>query len=158
MKKLILASASPRRAQLLQQIGLEFDVLVSGVDEEETEKDPARLALRLALNKANAVAATLCQGIVIAADTVVCADGTLLGKPQDAQDALEMLRFLSGRTHQVLTGVAVMDIVAGRTLTHVETTAVRMRTLREEEIRGYVASGEPFDKAGALSATMVLKI
>ncbi|EEG78148.1 Maf family protein [Dethiobacter alkaliphilus] len=148
MTKLILASASPRRAQLLQQIGLKFAVKVSGVDENENEKDPARLAKRLALNKANAVAMQLTQGIIIAADTVVCIDGKLLGKPKDSMEAKEMLRSLSGRTHHVLTGVAVIDSENHRTLDHVETTAVKMRHLREEEIDGYVQSGEPFDKAG----------
>lgn len=148
MKNIILASASPRRAALLKQIGLSFTVMESGAPEDDSEKDPVILAERLALLKAKAVATKVAAGVVIAADTVVCVDNILLGKPQTPAVAADMLRSLSGRTHQVMTGVAVITCPQGATLTHVETTNVSMRVISEEEIKWYVASKEPFDKAG----------
>ncbi|MDW7651249.1 MAG: Maf family protein [Bacillota bacterium] len=148
MKKIILASASPRRAALLRQLGLCFDVVESGVCEDLDEKDPMRLAEQLALAKAKAVAANVAEGVVIAADTVVCADGELLGKPQNPAEAAAMLRLLSGRRHDVLTGVAVISRPQNISSVHVEKTAVVMRAITEDEITWYVASGEPFDKAG----------
>jgi septum formation protein len=149
MQNITLASTSPRRAELLSQLGLAFTIVASGVAEDENnEKDPVRLAAQLALSKAQAVAAPLDAGVVIAADTIVCIEGQLLGKPQNEYEAAEMLRTLGGRTHQVLTGVAVIRQPRGQTLIHVEITHVTMRTLREEEICWYVGSGEPYDKAG----------
>ncbi|MCR3923139.1 MAG: Maf family protein [Firmicutes bacterium] len=149
MKNIILASASPRRADLLRQIGLDFEVMVSDVREDEIkEKDPSRLVERLALLKAQAVASARHDGIVIAADTVVCVDGELLGKPADEREAWEMLRMLSGRSHQVMTAVAVIIQPNLQTLCHVETTKVFMRPISEEEILWYLNSGEPYDKAG----------
>ena len=150
MDKIILASASPRRAELLHQIGLEFDVVVSGVAEDEVkEKDPIRLAECLALSKAHAVAASVEHGIVIAADTVVYLDEEFLGKPEDEQDAMRMLRLLSGRSHQVMTGVVIIKQPDMQTLCQVETTTVYMRSITEEEIRWYINTGESNDKAGS---------
>ncbi len=150
MEYIVLASASPRRAELLRQIGLEFEIVTSGVAEDEVkERDPVRLAERLALSKAQAVAASLDRAIVIGADTVVCAGGELLGKPASQQEAMHMLRLLSGRSHQVMTGVAVIRQPKMQMLCRVETTKVFMRPLTEEEIRWYINTGEPFDKAGA---------
>ncbi len=149
MENILLASASPRRAQLLRQIGMVFDVVASGVEEENvTEEDPVRLAEYLAMSKAKTVAAELDRGIVIAADTVVCVEGELLGKPVDEEDAWRMLRLLSGRCHQVMTGVAVIRQPGLQTLCHVETTKVCMRPITEEEMRWYIHSGEAWDKAG----------
>ena len=151
MTKIILASASPRRAELLRQIGIDFEVQISGVSEEKIAgKDPAKLVEQLARAKALAVAKNRPQeqAVVIAADTVVCVDGMLLGKPKDAQDAKRMLRLLSGRSHQVLTGIAVVALPLGEVLSHVEVTEVFMRPLSAAEINWYIASGEPFDKAG----------
>lgn len=148
MKKLILASASPRRAELLRQLGLVFTVRESGVAEEDNERDPVVLAQSLALTKARAVAALTDEGVVIAADTVVCVDGELLGKPAGPREAAGMLQRLSGRSHQVLTGIAVISLPDGTTRCHVERTEVAMRRIRPEEIDWYLASGEPYDKAG----------
>jgi septum formation protein len=148
MERIILASASPRRAQLLRQLGLDFEVITSGVAEEDCEKDPTRLAKRLALSKARAVAQRVENGVVIGADTVVCINGELLGKPWDEAEAASMLRRLSGHQHHVMTGVAVIRQPEGRTLCHVEKTAVFFRPVREEEIQWYLDSGEPYDKAG----------
>jgi septum formation protein len=133
----------------MRQIGLAFDIVTSGVaEDEDKEKDPVRLAERLARLKAQAVAATRESAIVIAADTVVCVDGELLGKPANEQEAMRMLRTLSGRSHQVMTGVVVTRQPQMRTLCHVEKTTVFMRPITEEEIRWYINSNEPYDKAG----------
>ena len=150
MENIVLASASPRRAELLRQIGLEFDVIVSGVEEEGVkDKDPVRLAERLALSKANSVAASLDSGIVIAADTVVYVEGQFLGKPENEHDATRMLQLLSGRSHQVMTGVAIIKQPGMQILSNVETTTVFMRTITDEEICWYIATGEVNDKAGS---------
>lgn len=150
MKPIVLASASPRRADLLRQIGLEFDIAESGVPEDDVqEKDPARLAERLALSKARAVAATLKRGIVIGADTVVCVDGEMLGKPADEEESRQMLRLLSGRSHDVLTGVAIIEQPGLKTLCRVERTRVFFRPLSDEEIRSYITKAEVRDKAGS---------
>ncbi|NLP36889.1 MAG: septum formation inhibitor Maf [Firmicutes bacterium] len=151
MTKIILASASPRRAELLRQIGLDFEVQVSGVSEEGVvDKDPAKLVEKLAIAKALAVAKNQPrrEAVVIAADTVVCVDGTLLGKPKDSREAGEMLRLLSGRSHQVLTGIAVVALPVMKVLSQVEKTEVFMRRLSAAEIDWYLTSGEPYDKAG----------
>lgn len=148
MEKIILASASPRRAQLMCQLGLDFEVMVSGVAEEDNERDPEVLAGRLALSKARAVAGQVERGVVIGADTVVCVDGELLGKPGNAEEAAGMLRRLSNRRHQVMTGVAVIRQPEGLAHCHVEKTDVFFRSIRDEEINWYLDSGEPYDKAG----------
>ncbi|MBT9140055.1 MAG: Septum formation protein Maf [Dehalococcoidia bacterium] len=148
MQKLVLASASPRRAELLRQLGLTFVVSASEVTEENEERDPAMLAKLLAISKAKAVAARFADGVIIAADTVVCLDGELLGKPRDASDAARMLASLSGKRHEVLTGVAVLRQSDGLLCCHVEKTAVSMREISQAEIVWYLSSGEPYDKAG----------
>jgi len=150
MKKLVLASASPRRRELLKQIGLVFRTLVSPVDETPpTGLSPFELVELLAVRKAMAVARTLEEGIVIGADTVVVWRGEVLGKPSGAVEAMEMLRRLQSDVHEVYTGVAVVDTGTGRVLADHEKTRVFFRAVEEEEIRRYVATGEPLDKAGA---------
>jgi len=149
MGKLILASASPRRCELLRQMGLSFTVMVSGVAEEDPDSaDPFILAGKLAEEKAESVARQVACGLVLAADTVVEVDGRLLGKPADRQEACAMLRTLSGRWHEVLTGIVLIEQPGGRKISHVERTRVHMRALSEEEINWYVNSGESGDKAG----------
>ncbi len=149
MEKIVLASASPRRAELLRQIGLEFEIVVSGVAEENiSEKKSVKLAEHLALSKAKAVAASLDNAIVIAADTVVSVGGEQLGKPINEQDAMRMLRLLSGRSHHVMTGLAVIRKPDALTLSHVETTTVYMRDISDEEILWYIKSSNVYDKAG----------
>jgi len=149
--RLILASASPRRRELLRNAGFEFDIQASHVVEEiQPGERPEEFARRAARDKAMQVAASSPSGsIVLGADTVVVIDGETLGKPSDREDATRMLRLLSGRTHQVHTGICLVrapDEIAA--LKH-ETTLVTFRELDEEEIRNYVESGEPLDKAGA---------
>ena len=147
---IILASNSPRRRELLAQIGLAFTVAPTDVDERvRPGESPQGYAERLALDKARAAALRVKAGIVIAADTIVVAGGTILGKPADAEDARRMLKELSGREHEVVTGLAVMDTTTGRTSVRMSTTKVCFRTLSEREITAYIATGEPLDKAGA---------
>lgn len=148
---LILASASPRRRELLGRLGLPFIIVPSDVDETtETGLRPEEVAETLALTKAQTVAAEYPSRIVIGADTVVAFDDlqpTILGKPRDDEEATWMLRSLRGRWHQVSTGIAV--IRDGRKWHDVVTAEVRMGDYSDAEIAGYVASGEPHDKAGA---------
>lgn len=146
--RVILASSSPRRLQLLQQIGIEAEVRPAAFDELSTGKMADEVVLANAIGKCQAVCAAGGDKVpVIAADTVVVLDGQILGKPKDAADAVRMLTKLSGRTHKVLTGVAVS--FDGRQLAEVCGTEVIFRTLTAAEIADYVATGEPLDKAGA---------
>jgi septum formation protein len=148
---LILASASPRRRELLTQAGYRFEVQASTVAESRRpEEDAIRFATRLAREKAEEVFAR-CSApelMVLGADTVVVCDGEVMGKPLDAAEATRMLLLLSGRTHHVVTGVAVVW-AKGETEVAAELTHVTMRTLSPQEVADYVASGEPMDKAGA---------
>ena len=149
--KLILASASPRRAEILRAAGIPFTVLSSAVDETplpgETATDMAR---RLAAAKAELVAArAVGPAIVIAADTVVALDGAVMGKPRTSDDARHMLEKLSGRTHSVITGVALVRLPDVERREFTEITQVHFTALSDEEIVRYLSSGEPFDKAGA---------
>lgn len=148
--KLILASGSPRRKEILTEMGVDFDVLVTDADETTDERDPAKLVELLARRKAEAARAALpCSDgqIILAADTVVYADGQILGKPVDREDAARMIRLLSGSRHEVMTGVCV--IREGKTVVTHDTTAVYFRALQEDEIQSYLDTGEPFGKAGA---------
>ena len=151
MTKLVLASTSPRRAEVLADAGFTFEVVAARVDESRRTGEQAKAYVRrLAEAKAWAVAGGVSPpAIVIAADTVVVMDGEVLGKPASADDAGRMLRRLSGRTHQVLTGLAVLKIPGGAARVEIETTQVTFAPLTEAEIEAYVASGEPLDKAGA---------
>jgi septum formation protein len=142
---LILASRSPRRAAILQQLGIPFEVRVSQVQEENFQGTLAQRVERLALAKAQAVAKEQ-EGLILGADTLVSLDDKILGKPQDAEHAARMLSLLSGRVHQVMTGLALVE---GRELCGHQLTHVKMRKLSVGEIERYVATGEPLDKAGA---------
>src|SRR5208283_3051127 len=145
---LVLASASPRRQELLRNAGIAFDVQPAHIPEDPLPGEAAReCAERLAREKALAVARQRPRDLVLGADTVVVVDGQLLGKPSDAADAARMLRLLSGRVHQVITGVCV--VVGGKCSVASETTLVTVSEITDREIAGYVASGEPMDKAGA---------
>ena len=144
----ILASQSPRRKELLRLLVPDFLVEVSQADEAaDWSMGPRQAVEELALRKARAVAARHPRDTVIGADTVVVLDGRVLGKPADPEDAARMLRALSGRRHQVCTGAAVVSPAGERSL--VSVTQVEMYPLSPEEIRWYVATGEPMDKAGA---------
>lgn len=151
MDKLILASASPRRKELLQQVGADFTVEVSDADEHTVPRTlpPDLYVQELAMLKATAVAKHRTGGLVIGADTVVVLDGAILGKPADTADAARMLSRLSGREHAVFTGIAVCDAATLRTACRAERTLVRFRELSDAEIAAYIATGEPMDKAGA---------
>lgn len=153
-RPLILASASPRRSELLRQIGLDFEVRISLAEETVSppEHHPEAYVRTLALHKAEDVAQSVTDGVVIGADTIVVLDEMILNKPADDADALRMLTLLQGRTHQVITGVAVLSVQDGEVLRHQVahvSTDVTMRQASEEELRAYVATGEPRDKAGA---------
>lgn len=162
MPKVVLASASPRRRELLTLIGIEHVVLPSNLDETmQPGEEPARHALRLAVEKAGAVARSHPEAVVIGADTVVVLDGRVLGKPSTPDGAREMLHSLNGRTHTVITAVAVA--YGGATRDGAEEVAVTFRRLTDDEIDAYVATREGMDKAGAygiqgFGATIVERI
>ncbi len=148
--EIILASASPRRRELLAQAGYSFVIEPADVDESVLPPEaPEAHTQRLAREKALAVGRRVGKGIVLAADTVVVIDGTILGKPADNQDAVRMLTILSGREHRVVTGVAVLDAATGKIDIRNSVTGVWFRPLSQHEIEAYVATGEPMDKAGA---------
>ncbi|HYF79411.1 MAG TPA: Maf family protein [Symbiobacteriaceae bacterium] len=145
---IVLASASPRRQELLRQVGLTFRVVPSQVDEQVSEPmQPGDLVKYLALAKAHDVAQREPGALVIGSDTIVVVDDRVLGKPQNRADAIDMLRSLSGRSHQVMTGIALVQ--GNRQLVDYEVTTVQFRPLNQGEIERYVDSGEPMDKAGA---------
>src|SRR5580700_3264043 len=156
-RMLVLASASPRRQELLRNAGIAFTVQPADIDETPRAGESARdCAERLAQEKALAVFQGHPQQCVLGADTIVVVDDAILGKPRDAQDAARMLRLLSGRTHAVITGVCVVGPVvsgqgsgASNIKTASETTSVTFHEISDDEIREYVATGEPMDKAGA---------
>ena len=166
-KKIILASASPRRRELLTQIGLDFEVVVSETEEKITSTEPAKVVEELSVQKAGAVWEKLASGdcsaeqnggestmagtIVLGADTVVACDGKILGKPKDAEEAVCMLTMLQGRAHEVYTGVTILYGENGekKALTFHEKTTVHFCPMTEEQIREYVAAGDPMDKAGS---------
>ena len=149
--RFILASASPRRRELLRNAGFDFGVQPSHIEEAmQPGEPPEEFARRAAREKAEQVAASCPAGsFVLGADTVVVINGETLGKPSGRQDAARMLRLLSGRTHQVHTGICLVRAPSQIEALEHETTLVTFRELDEEEIRGYVESGEPLDKAGA---------
>jgi septum formation protein len=151
---LVLASASPRRKELLTQAGYEFRVIPANITEERfPNEDPTTFVARLAQEKAQTVFDLLTEEgskdrvIVLGADTIVVTPEEILGKPTDREDAARMLRQLSGRIHQVITGVCLIS--DEKTEIAAETTTVTMREVSEQEIAGYIATGEPMDKAGA---------
>lgn len=150
--RIVLASASPRRKELLTQLGLEFEICVSDVEEKVTETIPSKMVEELSFQKAEAVFRQI-QGdvLVIGADTVVALDGEILGKPKNPQHAAEMLQSLQDREHQVYTGVTLFQREGEKECseTFSENTHVKFYPMTEEEIALYVASGEPMDKAGA---------
>jgi septum formation protein len=149
--KIILASASPRRAEILRDAGISFSVLSSAVDETPyPNENPSELVQRLANAKAELVAArAVGHAIVVAADTVVVLDGHILGKPRSREEARHMLEQLSGRTHSVLTGVSLVRLPDAERRQFVETTLVHFALISADEISRYLTSEEPNDKAGA---------
>jgi septum formation protein len=149
-KRLVLASQSPRRIALLQQVGFSPLVAPSSIPEEfDTAASPVANAIRLARAKAVSVANEMKEGIFIGADTIVVLDGRYLAKPADKADAVRMLESLSGRTHTVITGVAILEYPEKSVEVFYEETNVAFRLIPRKEIEEYVAGGSPMDKAGA---------
>ena len=164
MKEIVLASSSPRRKELLEKLGMKFKVDPAG-DEEKLALDlePHSLAKKISMEKARSVAARHKDAVIIAADTFGLLEGHFLGKPSNEEAARKMLRALSGRSHQVITGFTVMDTRTGKTVSKSVETTVYIRQLTGAEIDAYVKTGEPLDKAGAyaiqgLGAVLVERI
>ena len=150
LEPLVLASASPRRAEILRSVGWPFEAAAANIDETaRSEEDVSEYVERLACEKAEAVAVGRVSGLVLGADTVVAVGGEVLGKPADTEDARRMLRLLSGRWHEVLTGVAVVRAETKEVLVAHERTRVRFAAMTDAEIDWYISTGEPTDKAGA---------
>ena len=152
--KVILASKSPRRKEILTMLGVRFEIVSADADESSDITDPALLVRELALRKGRAVRELLLREgrfddntLIIASDTVVAAEGEILGKPQDDADAARMLQMLQGNAHHVISGIALLQ--GTRECTGYDKTAVRFAPMSDEEIAAYVQSGEPRDKAGA---------
>ena len=147
--RLILASKSPRRYELLKQVGLDFEVIPSRVMENIVQKEsPKEHVIRLAEAKARDIASGYPNRWVIAADTIVYINGSILGKPKSREEAMEMLHRLSGQEHWVLTGFSVFHLGEGKSDKETVQTAVKMKTLSPTEMEWYIQTGEPFDKAG----------
>lgn len=150
MKTIILASASPRRKELLEKLGLKFQVEPSNCEEDiNSELEPHELAKSLSLKKAELVAMNHKNALVIAADTFIAFEGKILGKPQTETAARKMLAAISGRRHSVITGFTIIDTESNRVLSRSVATEVYIRQLTSNEIDAYVRSKEPLDKAGA---------
>jgi septum formation protein len=164
MRKIILASASPRRKELLQRIGLKFEVVPSSYKEDiRLCSDPHALARRISLEKGRAVAGKHGDALVIAADTLVVLGGQMMGKPGTEDEARSMLRTISGRRHSVITGFSIIDSGENKSVSGSVETRVYIKKLTSTEIDAYVKSGEPLDKAGAyaiqgLGAVLVHRI
>lgn len=151
IKKIILASASPRRRTLLKRLGLKFRVMPSNIDEKiDLDIPPVKLAIKLALEKAKTVADKIKEGIVIGADTIVVVRGKLIGKPTSYQDAKRILRLLSGTTHKVITAITIINSKTNKKLIDYETTTVKIRKIKKDEIERF-ARLHP-DKAGSYAA------
>ncbi len=149
--RIILASNSPRRKDLLEQIGIKFEIMPSDIDEDldALEGTIYEKLEQLAFMKAKHIAEKVREGLVIGADTVVVIDDVILGKPVDEEDAYKMLTLLNGRTHQVITGISIIDAEINEYKTDHIVTSVEFNNMSEEEIRSYIKSKEPLGKAGA---------
>lgn len=151
MQPIILASASPRRAEIMNQLGLDFEIIPSDVSEIIPSQStfPNDLVTKLAWRKASDVTSKIERGLVIGADTLVVLGETIFGKPSGPDEAVKMLSMLNGKTHSVYTGIAMIQVPSGQTEVGFSETKVKFKTVSLEEIRFYVATGEPLDKAGA---------
>jgi septum formation protein len=150
MTKFILASQSPRRAELLRQLGIEFEVIPSNSDEESIPKsNPIFYVKKVAKLKAKTISKQIKDGVIIAVDTEICMDKKIFGKPKDDNDAALMLKELSGKVHNSISGICVIDKPSGKTLVKSVKTKVKFRELSQEVINWYVATGEPKGKAGS---------
>ncbi|MBI2082035.1 MAG: septum formation protein Maf [Deltaproteobacteria bacterium] len=147
--KLYLASTSPRRKNLLARLGIPFEVVPPTFLEHETTLTPSEETLLFAEEKARSIASPPPNALILGCDTLIACDGQKLGKPEDAADAKRILKILSGKTHEVHTALFLLDTQNGSSKRHLETTRVTFRRLSDPEIATYVATGEPFGKAGA---------
>lgn len=149
-RKFILASSSPRRAEILTKEKVEFEIKIPhNYKEQNIFSDPVSHVLELSKRKAQSVADEVMDGIILGADTIVVLDGEILGKPKDKDEALFFLKKLSGRLHQVYTGVTLINKFTGEMISDYDLTEVKFNQLNEEKILNYIATGEPMDKAGA---------
>lgn len=149
-KKIILASTSPRRHGLAQQMGLEFEIVPSNYEEDMSmDMGPAELAKTLSYGKAKEVASRMKEGIVLGVDTFVVFEGKKLGKPKSEEDAFNMLRSFSGKSQEVYSGVALINCETGEEIQDYEVTKVKFRDMDDLEIKNYIKTREPMDKAGA---------
>jgi septum formation protein len=149
-RKLILASSSPRRKEILRKEGIEFEIkFPSDIVEDTSNSDPVKHVLTLSRDKAESVSDQTEEGIVLGADTVVVLDGEILGKPQNSKEAFGMLKKLSGRMHKVYTGITLRNNYNGKTVSDYDCTEVKFNQLKDEKIAAYIDTGEPMDKAGA---------
>jgi septum formation protein len=147
MQKIILASQSPRRKKILEQVGLDFDVVVSDFDEAKIKfKTPQEMVEKLSLEKVKIIAKKYPKAIIIGADTTVIFKNEIIGKPKSKADAFRILRLLSGNTHEIVTGFTV--IKGNKSITKHVISKVRFKKMTEAEIKAYIATGEPMDKAG----------
>lgn len=152
MKEIILASGSPRRKELLAQIGIAFQVIKSNAEEKITHTIPKEIVKELSCQKAADVAAGISEGIILGADTIVCLNQEVMGKPKDREDAFQMLNRLQGRSHSVFTGVTLMKKAADQETivrSFAVETKVHVHTMSKEEIEAYLDTGDSFDKAGS---------
>lgn len=164
-KKLILASASPRRKELLENLGYEFQIIPADIDETVNgSKSPEEIVKELALQKASHIANNIdYPAVIIGSDTIVVIDNTILGKPENTEDAYKMLKLLSGRSHQVISGIAIIDTSNNNKIVESASSDVYFRPISEKEITDYISTKEPMDKAGAyaiqgLASTFIEKI
>ena len=163
-QKIILATTSPRRHGLAQEMGLEFEIIPSNYEEDMTKKlKPKEMVGEFSYGKALDVSKKLKEGIVIGVDTIVVFKGKKLGKPKSKEDAFKMLKSFSGKWQEVYSGVALIDCKTGKTIKDCEISKVKFRKLDDEEIKKYIETGEPMDKAGAygiqgLSSIFIEKI
>lgn len=149
-RKFILASSSPRRKALLKQIGLDFKIVPSMFEENMNLKlDNVKLAKTLAYGKASEVAKRVKNGIIIGSDTFISFKGKRIGKPKNAKDAESILKMISGKTLKIYSGIAVIDKYSGKEIVDCEMTEVKMKKMTDNEIKKYIQTGEPLDKAGA---------
>ena len=149
-KNFVLGSSSPRRAELLRKAGIDFEVVFpENINEEQISADPVSHVLELSRNKAESVAKKVRDSIILGADTIVVLNGEILGKPRDSEEAFKMLKKLSGMQHKVYTAISLVDKERGKTLSGYQLTKVKFNQLKDKEIKDYIDTGEPLDKAGA---------
>lgn len=152
-KRITLASSSPRRKALLEEIGLSFDICSADIDEDIRENEsPQEHTLRLSEEKAQEVAKKIRSGWIIGADTIVFIDNRIMGKPSDIHEAGAMLRLLSGRQHKVATAFCILNAATGEKIKEAVESRVKIKKLNDKEIEDYIRTGEPLDKAGAYAA------